>query len=139
MSDDVPTPSEEKASNASLGELISEVTRDFSTLMRQELELARAELTETAKRGGRGAGMMGGAAYGALMTLFFLSLALWWALGYVMGRGWSAVVVAVLWAIIALILYMVGRRQLQSVRGMPRTVDSVKKIPDALKRNEENQ
>ncbi|WP_168627404.1 MULTISPECIES: phage holin family protein [unclassified Cryobacterium] len=139
MSDEVPTPSEEKASSASLGELISEVTRDFSTLMRQELELAKAELTETAKRGGRGAGMMGGAVYGALMAVFFLSLALWWALGYLMGRGWSAVVVAVLWAIIALILYMVGRKQLQSVRGMPRTVDSVKKIPDALKRNEENQ
>jgi hypothetical protein len=139
MSDDVPTPSEERASNASLGELISEVTRDFSTLMRQELELARAELADTAKRAGRGAGMMGGAAYAALMVVFFLSIALWWALGYVMGGGWSAVVVAVLWAIIALILYMVGRRQLQTVRGMPRTVDSVKKIPDTLKRNEENQ
>ena len=43
------TPSETRASNASLGELLGEVTRDLSTLMRQELALAKAELTESAK------------------------------------------------------------------------------------------
>ncbi|MBT2474294.1 phage holin family protein, partial [Microbacterium sp. ISL-103] len=76
--------------------------------------------------------------YAALMAVFFLSVALWWALGSLMGRGWSGVVVAVIWAIVALILFVVGQSQLKQVEGMPQTVDTVKEIPEALKRNEEN-
>nr|WP_201469934.1 phage holin family protein [Microbacterium hydrocarbonoxydans] len=136
MSD--PTPSETKAASNSLGDLLGEVSRDLSTLMRQELALARAELRETATRSAKGAGLMGAAGYAALMAVFFLSLALWWALGSLMGRGWSGVVVAVIWAIVALILFVVGRGQLKQIEGMPQTVDTVKEIPEALKRNEEN-
>ncbi|MDY0983008.1 phage holin family protein [Microbacterium sp. CFBP9023] len=136
MSD--PTPSETKAASSSLGDLLGEVSRDLSTLMRQELALARAELRETATKSAKGAGIMGAAGYAALMAVFFLSVALWWALGSLMGRGWSGVVVAVIWAIVALILFVVGRSQLKQVEGMPQTVDTVKEIPEALKRNEEN-
>ena len=46
------TPSEAKAANSSLGELLTEVTRDLSTLMRQEIALARAEITQSAKKAG---------------------------------------------------------------------------------------
>lgn len=136
MSD--PTPSEEKAATNSLGDLLGEVSRDLSTLMRQELALAKAELRETATKSAKGAGLMGAAVYAALMAVFFLSIALWWALGYLMGRGWSGVVVAVIWAVIALVLFLVGRQQLKQVEGLPQTVDTVKEIPEALKRNEEN-
>lgn len=135
---DMPTPSQEKAANTSLGELVGEVTRDMSVLMRQELELAKAEFTESAKRAGVGSGLMAGAAYGAAMTLLFLSIALWQALAELVGEGWSAVIVAVIWAAIAAVLYAVGMSRLRSVRGAPRTVETVKEIPDALKRNEEN-
>jgi hypothetical protein len=83
--------------------------------------------------------MLGGAGYAAMMAVFFLSVALWWALGfYLTGLGWSAVIVAVIWGVIALVLFMTGRKQLKSVEGAPRTVESVKRIPDAVKRNEEN-
>jgi len=133
-----PTPSEQKAESTSLGDLLSEVTADLSTLMRQELELAKAELRQSAMRAGRGAGMLGGATYGALMAVFFLSLALWWGLGHLMDLGWSAVIVAVIWGVIALILFLTGRKQLKSVEGAPQTVDTLKRIPDAVKRNEEN-
>lgn len=138
MTDAGATPSEQKAESTSLGELLGEVTSDLSTLMRQELELAKAELKQSAARAGRGAGMLGGAGYAALMAVFFLSVALWWALGYLTGLGWSAVIVAVIWAIIAAVLFVTGRQQLKSVEGAPRTVDSIKRIPDAVKRNEEN-
>lgn len=133
------TPSEQKAESTSLGDLLSEVTRDLSTLMRQELELAKAELRESATKAGKGAGMLGGATYGALMAVFFLSVALWWALGFLTGLGWSAVIVAAVWTIIALILFLTGRKQLTSMKGAPQTVESLKQIPDAMKRNEENQ
>ena len=135
---DQPTPSEERAGRESLGDLLAEVSRDLSTLIRQEVELAKAELKQTATRAGKGAGMMGGAGYAALMAVLFLSIALWWALGYLMGNAWSGVVVAVIWAIIALILFLVGRNQLKAVKGMPQTVETVKEFPDTLKRNGEN-
>jgi hypothetical protein len=135
---DVPTPSEEKASRTSLGELLGEVTRDLSTLMRQEIELAKAELTQSAKQTGKGAGLLSAAGYAALMAIFFLSVALWWGLGHLIDNGWSAVVVAVIWGIIGLVLYSMGKKEMKKVKGAPRTVDSIKQVPEALKRNEEN-
>lgn len=138
MTDPTPTPSEHKAETTSLGDLLGEVTADLSTLMRQELELAKAELKQSAARAGKGAGMLGGAGYGALMAVFFLSIALWWGLGHLMDLGWSAVIVAIIWGVIALVLYLQGRKQLKRVEGAPQTVDTLKRIPDAVKRNEEN-
>lgn len=132
------TPSEVKAANTSLGDLLAEVSRDLSTLIRQETALAKAELKESAGKAAKGAGLLGGAAYGAGLAVLFLTLALWWSLATLIGGGWSGVVVAVLWALIALILFSVGRGQLKQVEGAPQTVESLKEIPDTLKRNEEN-
>ena len=136
---DLPTPSEEKAATTSLGDLVAEVTRDMSTLMRQEVELAKAEATQSAKRAGKGAGFYGGAGFAGWFAVLFLSVALWWALGDLIDSlGWSAVIVAVLWGIVAAVLYFMGKKEFDRVQGMPRTVDSLKQIPETLKRNEEN-
>ncbi|MFP3467244.1 phage holin family protein [Leifsonia sp. SIMBA_070] len=135
---DQPSPAEERAANNSLGELLGEVSRDLSTLIRQEMELAKAEIRQTATRAGKGAGLLGGAGYAGLMAVFFLSIALWWALGYLVGNAWSGVIVAVIWAIVALVLYLVGRKQLETVKGAPQTVETVKEIPQTMKPNGEN-
>lgn len=136
---DLPTPSEQKAATTSLGDLVAEVTRDFSTLMRQEVELAKVEATQSAKRAGKGAGMYGGAGVAGWFVLLFLSVALWWGLGDLIDSlGWSAVIVAVIWGVVAAVLYFMGKKEFDRVQGMPRTVDSLKQIPDTLKRNEEN-
>jgi hypothetical protein len=81
--------------------------------------------------------MLGGAGFAGYLAVLFLSVAAWWALGNAIGRGWSGLVVAVVWALIAAVLAAMGRKNLNAVRGVPRTVDSVKKIPDAVKGNEE--
>lgn len=120
----------------SIGEILSDVTNDLSTLMRQELELAKAELKQTATRAGTGVGMFGGAAVAGHMVLIFLSLSLWWGLGNLIGLGWSALIVAVIWGIIAAVLAVTGRSQLSRARGIPATTETVAKIPDALKGNE---
>lgn len=129
-------PPAQSMGDRSLGELITEVTGDLSTLMRQELELAKAELQQSASRAGKGAGMLGGAAAAGYFVLLFLSIALWWAIGAGTGLGWSAVIVAVIWAVIAAVLAAVGRNSLKTVGGIPKTADTVKKIPDALKGND---
>ncbi len=136
MSSPIP-PSETVESQRSLGELIGDITTDLSTLMRQELELAKAELTQTAKDAGKGAGMFGGAGYAGHMTILFLSFSLWWGLGTVTGYGWSALIVAAIWAVIALVLFLTGKKEFAQVRGLRRTADTVKKIPNAVKGDEE--
>jgi Putative Actinobacterial Holin-X, holin superfamily III len=135
---DLPTPSEQQAATTSLGDLLAEVSRDISTLMRQEVELAKAELKQTAKQAGRGAGLYGGAGVAGFLALFFVSIALWWALGYLMGNAWSALIVAALWGIVAAVLYFTGKKEIEDLEGIPQTVETVKEIPDTLKRNEEN-
>ncbi|GAA2188832.1 phage holin family protein [Leucobacter alluvii] len=133
-----PTPSEEQAANESLGDLLSEVTGDLSTLMRQELALAKAELRESAKNTGRGAGMLGGAAYAGSMVVLFLSIALWAALATLVGGGWSGVIVAAIWAVIAAVLFVIGKAQLKKVKGAPQTMETLQEFIPTLKRNEEN-
>jgi len=135
---DLPTPSERKAADTSLGDLLSEVTRDVSVLMRQEVELAKAEVRQSATRAGKGAGMLGGAGYAGHLTVLFLSFAAWWGLGHVIDIAWPAVIIAVVWAIVAAVLFVLGRNEMKAIKGAPETVDTLKQIPDALKRNEEN-
>ena len=132
-----PTEAHLKAESVPLGELLSDLTRDVSTLMRQEVELAKVELKESATKAGKGAGMMAGAAWAGHLTMLFLSLALWWALGQLIGLGWSAVVVAVIWGIVAAVLASMGRKELNAIKGMPRTAETVKEIPPTFKPNTE--
>jgi hypothetical protein len=130
-----PTAAHAKADSTSLGDLLGEVTRDLSTLIRQEIELAKAELKQSGTRAGKGGGMLAGAGVAGHFVLLFLSIALWYALGELMGLGWSAVVVAVIWGIIAAVLASVGRKELKAIKGMPQTVETVQEIPPTLKPN----
>ncbi|MCO4252353.1 phage holin family protein [Pseudarthrobacter raffinosi] len=140
MSSQIPEPppsaAHAKADNTSLGDLLGEVTRDLSTLMRQEVELAKAELKESASKAGKGGGMLAGAGVAGHFVLLFLSIALWIALGELMGLGWSAVVVAVIWGVIAAVLASIGRKELKTVRGMPQTAETLQEIPPTLKPGE---
>jgi Putative Actinobacterial Holin-X, holin superfamily III len=124
----------------SVGELFGDVTQDLSTLMRQEVALAKAEVQESAKRAGKGAGLLGGAAWALNFVLLFASLALWWALGAMIGEGddvpalgWSALIVCAIWAVIAAVMALLGKKSLESVEGIPQTTDTVQKIPAAMK------
>jgi hypothetical protein len=131
----VPPAGPDTEDRPSIGDLISAVTQDLSLLVRQEVELAKAELSQTAKRAGTGSGLLAGAGVAGHFVLLFLSVALWW--GLPIGKAWSAVVVAVIWGIIAAVLALRGRGELRRVKGAPRTADTVKKIPNALKGDEE--
>jgi hypothetical protein len=118
----------------SVGELVGNVTRDLSTLMRQELALAQAEVKAEVSKTGKAAGALGAAGFAGYMAVLFLSICLWWALGHLIGNSWSALVVAVLWGIVGAILYSSGRKKLREVNPTPeRTVDTLKNVPDALK------
>ena len=120
----------------SVGALIGEVAKDMSTLMRQELELAKVELKVEAKKAGTGAGLFGAAGLAAFMTILFLSIALWWALSHLVGHSWSALIVAVLWGIIAAVAGLMGKKKFEQVNPKPeRTVETLSQVPGALKPN----
>jgi hypothetical protein len=124
----------EDIGEVSVGELVGNVTRDLSTLMRQELALAQAELKAEASKTGKAAGALGAAGFAGYMAVLFASICLWWALGNLIGNGWSALVVAVLWGIAGAVLYAGGRKKLREVHPTPeRTVDTLKNVPDALR------
>jgi hypothetical protein len=120
--------------SASVGELVGEVSRDLSTLMRQELALAKAEMREEAVKSGKAVGLLGGAGLAGYFVLLFLSAAFWAGLSNVMDPGWAALIVAAVWALVGGVLYTTGRDRIRQVRPKPeRTVDTLKEIPSALK------
>ena len=134
-----PTPAHAKADATSLGDLLGDVTRDMSTLMRQEVELAKVEAKQSAARAGKGGGLLAGAGVAGHFVLVFLSLALWYAVGEAWtGFGWSAVIVAFLWAIVGAVLASKGRKELKKIKGMPQTAATLQEIPPTLKPSEDN-
>jgi hypothetical protein len=122
---------------SNVGEIFADISRDLSTLIRQETELAKAELRQSASRAGKGAGMLGGAALAGHFVLLFLSITLWWGLGNEIGRAWSALVVAAIWGVIAAVLSSIGRREIKQIKGIPQTTATAREIPDALRGNED--
>lgn len=132
-----------RAEDRSLGEIASDVLDNASTLIRQEIELAKAEVQQSAKRAGAGAGMFAGAAVAALLMLIALTLTLWWAFAVLIGSpsapalGISGVIVMLLWGVIAGVLALVGKNQFDKIKGLPQTQETVQKIPHAVTGHEE--
>ena len=121
----------------SLGEVMGDLTRNVSTLLQQEVALAKAELSQSGKRAGKGVGLFAGAAIAGILFLVFLSVSAWWGLGEAIGHEWSALIVAAVWVIIAIILALLGRKEMQRIRGLPTTTETLGKVPNALKGQEE--
>jgi uncharacterized membrane protein YqjE len=112
----------------SVSELIKDLSRDISDLVRQEIELARAEMMEKGKKAGMGAGMFGGAALmgaaavGGSMATIVIVLDLWMPLWL------AALITTVVYAAVAAVLAMRGRDELRQT-GTPipeKTKESVK-------------
>ena len=130
----VASPAGRDVGNASVGELLGEVTRDLSTLMRQELALAKAEVREEAVKAARAGGMLGAAGFAGYMVLLFASIAAWQGLAEVMASGWAALIVTVVWAAAGAALLVLGRQRMREVNPKPeRTVETVSEVPGTLK------
>jgi uncharacterized membrane protein YqjE len=110
-----------------IGELVKDLSQQTSTLVRKELELARAELQQQGKVAGKGAGLLGGATVAALLALGALSAAVIALLDKAMAMWVAALIVTALWAIVALVLAQAGRTSLQrATPPAPQTVETVK-------------
>ncbi|MER6511680.1 phage holin family protein [Nonomuraea sp. NPDC001636] len=110
-----------------LGQLVGEIGEDISKLFRQEVELAKIELRQEATKAGKAAGMLGGAGFAGYMIALLVTLAVMFGLGEVMGLGWAALVLAVVWAVIGAVLYVNGRNRLREINPRPeQTIETLK-------------
>jgi uncharacterized membrane protein YqjE len=111
-----------------IGELVKDLAGQTSTLVRQELQLAQAELTNKGKLAGRGAGMLAGAAVAALLMLGALTATLIVVLDSFLPLWLAALIVTLLWGLVGAVLAARGRKELQ--RATPpvpeQTVETVK-------------
>jgi uncharacterized membrane protein YqjE len=112
----------------SIGELVKELATETSTLVRQELDLAKAEMADRGKRAGKGAGMLGAGAVVGLLALGALTACVIAALDKAMATWLAALIVTVVYLAIAGALFMNGRKQIrEAAPPVPeQTIDSVK-------------
>ena len=111
-----------------LGDLVRQLAQETSTLVRQEVELAKAEMAEKGRRAGKGAGMLGGAGVAGLLALGALTACLIALLDLAVATWLAALIVTGLWAAVAGVLALRGREQVQEA-GPPapeQTVETVK-------------
>jgi uncharacterized membrane protein YqjE len=96
-----------------IGELLKQLSQETTTLVRQELELAKAEMAEKGKRAGVGAGMFGGAGVSALLGLAGVTTAAIAALDTAMPLWLAALIVALVWLAVAGALALTGKSKVQ--------------------------
>jgi uncharacterized membrane protein YqjE len=112
----------------STGELVKQLSEQTTTLVRKEIELAKAELTEKGKVAGQGAGMFGGAAVAGLLALGTLTVVIIALLDKAMDLWVAALIVTLVYGAVAAVLAMRGRDRVKE--GLPpapeQTVETVK-------------
>ena len=122
-----PAPTGTGEDDRSLGQVFSDLSTDLSTLMKQEVELAKVELKDEVGKLGKGAGMLGGAGLAGWFVLLFLSLALMFLLDNWLPIEAAALITSGVWAAVAAGLALVGRTQLQQANPqLPKTQETLK-------------
>ena len=112
--------------DASLGDLVAAATQNLSTLMKQEVQLAKIEIKREVVAAGKGAGLLGGAgALGALGGIF-VSIALAYALNEVLPTFVSFLLVGVVYLVVAGLLALVGKKSLSKVGPPEKTIATMK-------------
>jgi uncharacterized membrane protein YqjE len=96
-----------------IGDLLKQLSQETTTLVRQELDLAKAEMAQKGKQAGLGAGMLGGAGVSVLLGLGVLTAAAIAALDTAMPLWLAALIVALLWLAVAGGLALTGRKKVQ--------------------------
>jgi hypothetical protein len=122
-----PDPPAQAGETRSIGKIVGDISTDMSTLIKQEMDLARSELKQEVGRLGKGAGMFGGAGLAGHFALFFLSFALTYLLDNWMPVELAALIVAIVWGIAAAVLAARGRKEIKEANPqLPTTQQTLK-------------
>ena len=111
----------------SLGELFGRVTSDLTTLVREEMQLAKTEIKAEVKDAGKAGGLLSGGALAGYLTLLFASVAIALGLATFLADWLAFAIVAVVYAIAAAVLLTKGRDEAQKINPVPeQTVETLK-------------
>lgn len=112
---EAPTERQTIPDQRSMGDIVGDIAKDVSNLVRQEMDLAKTEMKQEATKAGKGAGMLGGAGVAGHMALLFLTLTLVFLLDNWMPIELAALILTAVWGIVAAVLAARGRNELKQV------------------------
>ncbi|BBH17692.1 hypothetical protein Back2_19790 [Nocardioides baekrokdamisoli] len=134
MATETTTPT---AAEPTIGQLVASASRDISTLVSKEIELAKSELKVSAIKGGLGAALLIVAGFILLLSLIILSITIAFFInweGHGLSLMWSFLIVFGGYVVIAGLLGFIGVKKLMKVRGPQKAIAQAQQIPGALKR-----
>ncbi len=113
---------------ASIGQLVSSASEQVSTLVRSEVELAKAEIIGEVKKGGVAGGLFAGAGVIALYSTFFLFFGLGWLLALWLPTWAAFLIIFAVMLVVAGVLALIGVKKVKSIRKPEKTINSVQEL-----------
>ena len=128
---DVPSPED-----PTIGKLVADASRDISSLLRNEIALAKSELKVSVKNGGTGLGLFAAAAFLGVMALIMLSVAFAYLLSMTgLHLAWCFLIVFGAYLLLAGLLAFVGVKKVKKVRAPERAIHQAQETSTILKRH----
>jgi hypothetical protein len=123
-----------KDTDPTIGGLVVDASRDISTLISKEIQLAKSELKVSVKHGGTGIGLFAGAAFIAVLAIIMLSVAIAYFIHMTgLDLAWCFLIVFGAYLFLAGLLAFIGVKQVKQVKGPERAISQGREIPDALR------
>lgn len=118
-----------------LGKLVADASRDISSLVRQEIALAKSELRISVKAGGFGIGLFAGAAFIGVLAIIMLSVAIAYFIHMTgLDLAWCFLIVFVLYVLLAALLAFVGTKKVKQVRAPERAIHQAQEMKNIRRR-----
>lgn len=130
------TPVTPETDEPTIGKLVADASRDISTLISKEIELAKSELKVSLTNGGIGAGLFAAAGFLLVLAVIMLSVAIAYFIhwnGDGLALQWSFLIVFGLYVALAVVAVLIGIKKVKKVRAPERAISQGKEIPKALK------
>ena len=121
-----------------IGRLVTDASRDISSLISKEIQLAKSELKVSIKAGGIGAGLFAAAGFAAVLAIIMLSIAIAYLIhwnGDGLDLHWAFLIVVALYLLIAGVLGFLGYRKVREVRGPQRAIHQAQEAKQVLSRS----
>ncbi len=127
-------PEPVKDTDPTIGRLVTDASRDISSLISKEIALAKSELKVSVKAGGLGLGLFAVAGFVAVLAIIMLSVSIAYFIHWAgLGLHWAFLIVFGAYLLVAGLLVFVGLRKLKQVHGPEKAISQGREIPRALK------
>ena len=126
-----------QSTDPTIGRLVSDASRDVSSLIHKEIELAKSELKVSVKAGGMGVGLFAAAAFMLLMVLILLSITIAYFIhwgGSGLALHWAYLIVTGFYLLVAAILGLIGYKKVKKAKAPERAIRQAKEAKNLLQR-----